>query len=132
MTLDRVAISIDQGDTYSPDNLCDFPKRIMEACLTRYSKTINSFSLSCKPLHTVPIQLIEMENIICNLVELVINSPVSVELDTFLSLSPRLKSLELFHTDIKVRDNFYTSKRFGLQEFRVNNAKITSDVLRFL
>ncbi|KAI9028159.1 hypothetical protein CLU79DRAFT_553993 [Phycomyces nitens] len=131
-TFEHVAISINQMDDYSPNNLCDFPKRITEACLTKYSKKIKSFYLCCKSIHTVPIQLIEMENTLCNLVKLEINSPVFVELDTFLSSAPRLKSLELFYTTVQVKDELYTSKRFGLQAFRVNDAKITSKVLRFL
>ncbi|KAI9025137.1 hypothetical protein CLU79DRAFT_886146 [Phycomyces nitens] len=131
-TFEHVAISINQMDVYSPDNLCDFPKRITDACLTKYSKKINSFYLSCKSIHTVPIQLMEMENTLCNLIRIQISSPTSVDLDSFLSLSPRLESLELEHADIKVRDELYTSNRFGLQSFKVNDAKITSNVLRFL
>ncbi|KAI9025301.1 hypothetical protein CLU79DRAFT_833950 [Phycomyces nitens] len=130
--IDRVVVSINQADAYSPDNLRNFPKRIADACLTKYSKNIKSFSLSCKSIYTVPIQLTEMENTLCNLVDLVIKSSVSVELDTFLSSAPRLKSLELKHADIQIKDELYTSKRFRLQSFKANDAKITSDVLRFL
>ncbi|KAI9028105.1 hypothetical protein CLU79DRAFT_832518 [Phycomyces nitens] len=130
--VDRVVVSINQTGDHSPNDLCDVPKRITDACLTKYSKKIKSFYLSCKSIHTVPIQLIEMENTLCNLVELTIKSPVSVELDTFLFLAPRLESLELEHSDIQIKDELYTSKRFGLQSFKVKDAKITSDVLRFL
>ncbi|KAI9028098.1 hypothetical protein CLU79DRAFT_551573 [Phycomyces nitens] len=130
--INRVVVSINQTGAYSPNNLCDVPKRITDACLTKYSKSIRSFHLSCKSMHTVPIQLIEMENTLCNLVKLEINSPVSVELDTFLCIAPRLKSLQLEHADIQIKDELYTSKRFRLQSFKVKDAKITSDVLRFL
>ncbi|KAI9028104.1 hypothetical protein CLU79DRAFT_551845 [Phycomyces nitens] len=130
--IDRVVVSFNQTGAYSLNNLCDVPKRITYACLTKYSKSIKSFHLSCKSMYTVPIQLIEMENALCNLVDLVIKNPISVELDTFLFLAPRLGSLELEHADIQIKDELYTSKRFGLQTFKVKDAKITSDVLRFL
>ncbi|KAI9028177.1 hypothetical protein CLU79DRAFT_885063 [Phycomyces nitens] len=73
-----------------------------------------------------------METTLWNLSELRIGGSTSVELDTFLSWAPRLKALSLYNSDIKIRDELYTSKRFGLQSLELCRAEITSDVLRFL
>ncbi|KAI9028106.1 hypothetical protein CLU79DRAFT_551936 [Phycomyces nitens] len=130
--LKQVSISIDSSNDSYPDNVFDVSKRIIEACLTKYSKTIESFYLQYQSINAVPMQSMEMETTLCNLVKLDIDMPISIDLDAFLCTAPRLKSLVLYDADIKVRDKLYTSKRFGLESLALFGGKITSDVLRFL
>ncbi|KAI9023627.1 hypothetical protein CLU79DRAFT_834859 [Phycomyces nitens] len=118
--------------TYHADNPCDVAKNIVKHCFPCFFKNIESFSLKCLNTHSTPIDLTEIKYRLCNLVKLAIETPTLFEIDTLLCAAPRLKSLELQHTDIKVKDKLYNSQRFELQSFRVNDAKITSDVLRFL
>ncbi|KAI9032561.1 hypothetical protein CLU79DRAFT_714874 [Phycomyces nitens] len=86
---------------YSPDNLCDAPKIIVETFLERCSKAIESFELKYSSKHATPIDLTRMKNSLCNLVEVNINIPTSADIDTFLRAAPRLKYLELFKNYIR-------------------------------
>ncbi|KAI9028076.1 hypothetical protein CLU79DRAFT_832492 [Phycomyces nitens] len=130
--LKRATIYIRPMDPHSPDNHCDFCKRITESYLTKFSKTIELFNLCCESIHTVPVQLVKMENTLYNLVKLYTNIPISADIDSLLCAAPRLKTIVLFDADIKVRDELYTPKRFDLQSFTLYSGNITSDVLRFL
>ncbi|KAI9014590.1 hypothetical protein CLU79DRAFT_890096 [Phycomyces nitens] len=126
-----VDINVPYGTT-SPNNLCDIPKHITEVCLAEFSKTIESFYLRCPSTFSVPIDLAEIKNSLNNLVELNIFPSTSVEIDTLLCATPRLRTIELGNSDITIKDKLYNSNRFGLQTFKLWRADITSDVLRFL
>ncbi|KAI9032555.1 hypothetical protein CLU79DRAFT_152442 [Phycomyces nitens] len=121
-----------QHITSSPDNLYDAPKNIAETCLEKCSKTIESFHLKCNNKYAATIYLTGIENSLCNLIEVNINIPTIADIDTLLRAAPRLKSLELVQSDIKVKDDLYNSERFELQSFDLSHSTITSDVLRFL
>ncbi|KAI9028158.1 hypothetical protein CLU79DRAFT_885047 [Phycomyces nitens] len=130
--LKHVSISINSKIGSHPDNVFNVSKRIVDACMTKYAKTIESVYIDYQSINTVPIQFIEVETTLCKLVKLDINIPMSVELDTLFCAAPHLKILVLYGADIKIKDELYTSKRFGLQSLRLFSGKSTSDVLRFL
>ncbi|KAI9023612.1 hypothetical protein CLU79DRAFT_887078 [Phycomyces nitens] len=115
-----------------PENPCYVSKHITKVCLAEFSKTIESYHLRCPNTFTVPIDLAEIKDSFYNLVELKITHTTSVEIDTLLCAAPRLRTVHLESSDIKLKGGLYTSNRFGLQMLRLWQAELTSDVLRFL
>ncbi|KAI9009406.1 hypothetical protein CLU79DRAFT_839931 [Phycomyces nitens] len=121
-----------QSYTTPPYDPRHVPKHIAEVCLAAFSKTIKVFHLPCPYIDSTTINLSEIKDNLYNLVDLRIVSSTFVEMDTLLCAAPRLKSLQLSNSDITIKDELYTSNRFGLQKLMIFFAKITSDVLRFL